>query len=584
MIKINGLKRKLVNPALCSLALIAGDASAFELKFDDPSTSGFIDTTVSASVAMTTTSADDLSKTPSGRANIFQDAGEVYSAPLSFITDAGIRQGNWGAFARFGYLYDFEMRDGSNKCTNCSGFTGAGATQGALDGIPQGARNEYDQFTLYDLFIYGDLDVAGHPLTLRVGKQVINWGESNIMGGGLSTVINPENLAQRTTPGTEVKERLLPQEMVYLNFDITENTSLEAYYVWNWRRSQFTPVGSYFSPFDNIGPGFNPDLGLPGITKRGTDNPKNGGQWGIAIHQILEDFNNMDLGVYWVRSHAQQPFLQANYDPNGTEVFAPVPGVGLVPTGIMASYHEVFAEDQDTYAISLNGELGDSGVSFQTEVNMRENFWDTRECQNFSGLAGILGAIGAAPFPASWTPTYPDVGGIPGCETENSDVYTWLGNLTYSIGGGPFGSDKQSYLFDWQMEWTEGQSNGDPTDKTPLSDAGAARVGINASGVDQLDRFTSDFAWGYTIVAAYEYNNLFWNLNVLPTFVWVHQVEGYSSFNTGGLFKNQRTARAGVTFDYQGRMSLELAATWWPGKLDIWSDRDNVSATFKYSF
>ncbi|HCO59630.1 MAG TPA: hypothetical protein DIT58_05500, partial [Porticoccaceae bacterium] len=51
--------------------------------------------------------------------------------------------------------------------------------------------------------------------SLRVGKQVVNWGESNIMGGGLSTVINPSDLAKTTTPGTEVKERLLPQEMVY---------------------------------------------------------------------------------------------------------------------------------------------------------------------------------------------------------------------------------------------------------------------------------------------------------------------------------------------------------------------------------
>ena len=558
------LAKRFLKPGVCALMLGAGSASAFEYRIDNSDVEIFIDTTVTASVAMTTKTANPLNKTPSGRGTIFADAGEVYSAPLSFITDAAFNWEDWGVFARFGYLYDFEVMDGANKCTNCSGRTPAGI----LDGIPEGARNEYNAFTLYDLFVWSNFEIADRPTSLRVGKQVINWGESNIMGGGLATDINPSDLAKTTTPGTEVKERLLPQEMVYFNFEITTNTSLEAYYVWNWRRSEFIPVGTLFSPFDYLGQGFNPDLLVPGVEKRGTDKAKRGGQWGIALHHVIEALNYADLGLYWVRSHAQQPFMQANYDPAGP---------GVIP-GLYTTYHEVFSEDQDTYAISLNGEVGQTGISFQTELNMRENYWDTRQCQNYHGLAGILGTIAAAPFPSSWTPNYPDTGGVPGCENENNNIYTWLGNLTYSVGGGPFGADKQSYLFDWQLQWVDDLDQGNPTDKSD------ARLGLNAPGVDQLDRFVTDFAWGYTIVAAFEYNNLFWNLNVLPTFVWVHNVEGYEPFNTGALVENQRTVKAGVTFDYQSKMSLEIAHTWWPGKEGTWSDRDNISATFKYSF
>ena len=557
--------------AAAALALGAGSAQALDFRLDSGARA-FIDTTITASAAMTTKTAQPYNTSPSGRGVIFEDAGEIYSAPLSFITDAGIDWDNWGVFTRFGYLYDFELMDGSNKCSNCV----PGTPAGTLDGIPEGARNEYNAFTLYDLFVWSRFEIADRPVSLRVGKQVVNWGESNIMGGGLSTVINPSDLAKTTTPGTEVKERLLPQEMVYFNYEITDNTAVEAYYVWNWRRSQFIPVGTLFSPFDFLGQGFNPDLSVPGVEKRGSDKPKRGGQWGIALHHILEDLNYMDLGIYWVRSHAQQPYLQANYDPTGP---------GTIP-GLFTTYHEVFSEDQDTYAISLNGEVGQTGISFQTEISMREDFWDTRECQNFFGLAGILGAIGAAPFPTSWTPNYPDTGGVPGCENEANDVYTWLGNLTYSVGGGPFGADKQSYLLDWQFQWVDGQDRGDPTDKVTVAGPNTAVAhGFEASpGVDQLDRLVTDFAWGYTIVAAYEYNNLFWNLNVKPTFVWVHNVEGYETFNTGALVENQRTVRASVTFDYQSKMSLEIAHTWWPGKEGTWSDRDNVSATFKYSF
>lgn len=578
--KTKSIKTSLLKVAFCGLAGLAATASAFELEFDDPNWSGFIDTTVTASVAMSTKSAPVWARTPSGRGNIFSDAGEIYSAPVSFITDLGIRRGNWGLFTRFGYAYDFELMDGANKCTNCGGDPLNDRTPGgALNGIPDGARNEYNAFTLYDLFIYGDLELSGHLASLRIGKQVVNWGESSIMGGGISTVINPEDLVKRTTPGTEVKETLLPQEMVYFNFGLSEYTSIEAYYVWNWRRSQFIPVGTFFSPFDFLGQGFNPDLSVPGVEKRGSDKPKRGGQWGLAMHHVFEGMNDMDLGVYWVRSHAQQPYLQANYDPSGPAV---------IP-GLFTSYHEVFSEDQDTYAISLAGEVGNTGMQFQTEVNMRENFWDTRECQNNFGLSGILGAIGAAPFPVDWTPNYPDTGGIPGCENEAHNVYTWLGSLLLSGGGGLFGADSHSYLLDWQLQWTDGQSGGDLTDKESfsISNGGTGPIahGSEATdGVDQLDRLVTDFAWGYVALVSFTYNDVFANINVTPRLVWIHNVEGYESFNNGALVENQRTVSASVTFDYQNNMSLQLGAAWWPGKEGTWSDRDNVSATFKYSF
>jgi len=550
-------------------SLSALNASAIELQFDNPELSGFVDTTISASVALTTTNGIERFSPASGRLNVFQDAGEIYSAPLSFITDAGVRWGDWGVFTRFGYLYDFEIMDGSNKCTNCSGRTPGSF----LDGIPEGSRNEYNAFTLYDLFVYGDLDLGGHLTSVRVGKQVVNWGESNIMGGGISSAINPEDLGKRTTPGTEVKERLLPQEMVYFNFGLSEYTSLEAYYIWNWRRTEFVPVGTYFSPFDFLGPGFNPDLQVPGVEERDADKPKRGGQWGVAVHHIFPSLNDMDLGLYWVRSHASNPYLQANFDPAGP---------GVIP-GLFTTYHEVFSEDQDTYAISLSGEVFETGIAFQTEVNFREDFWDTRECMNFFGLAGILGAIGAAPFPTSWTPVYPDTGGVPGCENEDNDIYTWLGSLLMS-GAGHFGSDSHAYIFDWQMQWVDGQSHGDLTDRTPALASDAARLGLKTPGVDQLDRLVTDFSWGYTFVAAYTYNDVFWDINVKPTFVWVHHVEGYQPFNSGALVENQRTVSVGVTFEYQNNMSLDVAHVWWPGREGTWSDRDNVSVTFKYSF
>ncbi|RLA44611.1 MAG: hypothetical protein DRR06_09290 [Gammaproteobacteria bacterium] len=576
MLKTNLISRKLLKSSVFSLAFMAGGASAFQFDMDVSNVEGFVDTTVTASMAVTTKTASPKRSSSSGRSNVFNHGGDIYSAPLSFITDAGLTMKNsWGdsgIFTRFGYLYDFVARDGANKCTNC--FDGGNGGTGTLDGIPNGARTEYNKFTLYDLFVYTNFQIAGHYTSLRVGKQVVNWGESSIMGGGITQMINPQDFAKATIPGTDVKEKLLPQEMVYTNFEITPNTSLEAYYVWNWRRSEFLPVGTYFSPFDNIGQGYNPPvIAALGTTSTGTDKPSHGGQWGMALHHIIEGMNYADLGVYYVRSHAFQPFLQGNWDDRQT---SPVPGFPGT------SYHSVFSEDQDTFAISLNGEVGDTGVSFQTEVNLKTDFYDSRECQNSAGLAGIGNVAAGNPAGAGLTPNYPHTGGIPGCDVEANDVYTWLGDLTYSIGGGPFGADKQSYVFNNMLTWVDGQKRGDPTDKITVG--GVAKQLERSPGVDQLDRLLTDFAWGYTLVAAFEYNNLFWNLNVKPSFVWIHHVEGYTSFNNGAIVENQRTVRAGVTFDYQSQMSLEFAATHWPGTNGTWADADNVSATFKYSF
>ena len=361
---------------------------------------------------------------------------------------------------------------------------------------------------------------------------------------------------------------------------ITDNWNVEAYYVWNWRPTTFISIGTLFSPFDFLGPGFNPDLSIPGNEYRGHDYPDRGGQWGLATRFILESMNWAELGFYWVRSHAFLPYLESNFDPTSP----------MGPTGL--TYQTKWAEDQDTYAVSLGGELGTTGLSFGTEINLRENFYDTRQCQNFFGLGG---AVLRNP---AFTPT------IPGCEQNNSNVWMWLGNIVSAGGGGPFGADRQIYVFDVALSWIDDLDHGDPTDRrnvTPISAAAAAaadpaRAGNTSAqagtivdpgrfkGVDQLDRPITPFAWGYTAVASYEYNNLFWNLNVKPRFVFAHGVEGYTPFGSGALVENQRTAVVGVTFEYLSSTSLDIAHTWWIGSAGVWDDRDNISVTFKYSF
>jgi hypothetical protein len=573
-----------------ALALLAGPAAAFKIDFQDPEIKAYLDSTVTVSSAMRTQSAKHPTFSASGNWNIFNDAGDIYSTPLTYLGELSIAKGDYGFFTRFKYLYDYTLN--SKDCNNCFGRVAGGT----LDGVPKGAQDAANKATLLDAFVYGSWTVADRQLAVRAGKQVVNWGESNIMGGGIATMQSPEDLNGRVTPGAEVKERLLPQEMLWGSFDLTDNWMVEAYYVWNWRPTIFISPGTLFSPFDFLGPGFNPDLSIAGVEYRGHDFPDRGGQWGLATRFVIESMNSAELGFYWVRSHAFLPSLQANYDASGPVAFPVIGGV---------TYQSVFAEDQDTYAVSLTGELGTTGLSYGTEFNLREDFYDTRQCQNSFGLAGVGGALAvlrgggtpeAALARAGLTPQ------VPGCEQGNSNQYMWLGNIVKSVGGGPFGANKQSYVIDVAASWIDNLEHGDPTDRinrTPVASTpalDAARAGNTTAaagpivdkghfkGVDQLDRPITPFAWGYTAVASFEYNNLFWNLNMKPRFVFAHGVEGYTPFGSGALVKDQKTLVAGVTFEYLSSTSLDLAYTTWLGKAGVWDDRDNIALTFKYSF
>lgn len=569
---------KMVVKTVAGVAVLsAGQAGAITFKNDD--VEAFIDTTFTASAAMRTQNPDRRSFIPgisapySGDQKVFADRWDIYSSPVSLLSDMGLKKDNYGLFSRMSYTYDYTVMN--QDCDNCFRPTPVGM----LDGIPGAARNlAGNKFRLLDLFAYGSWNPDGHLLNIRVGKQVVNWGESDILGGGISQMQNPVDFGKTTTPGTEIKETLLPQEMIYGQYGITDNVTAEAYYVWNWRRSEFFGVGTFFSPLDLYGKGYKPDLLIPGIPYIGTDRPDKGGQWGLALHTILESLNDADLGIYWVRSHAFMPAPTVDESYHVPDPFS------IHPLGVsIGGYRWKFAQDLDTYAISLNGVLpGSLGLAFQTEVNYRPNFFDARQCGNLFGLGGIQAAFGRLPPQI----VGPD-GNILGCGTENNDMWTYLGALTYSNATTLLGANTLSVILDVNAQWINDLKGGDPTDIV-YHGPGPAFSG-HFKGADGLDQPVTPFSWGYALVGQLEYNNIFANLDMKPTIVWIHGVDGYQPQAAGiggGLQKGGQIARASVEFTYLSSTSLELAYSLWLGDNNAgsYNDRDNVSMTFKYHF
>ena len=150
--------------------------------------------------------------------NLNFDKGLV-SNSLKATIDLGFSYDGWdvasmGFFARGSGFYDYVLEK------NCCARTEL--TQEALDWA--GSRAE-----LLDAYAFWQFPLGKGRGEIRAGRQVLNWGESTFIQGGLS-VINPVDVSALRVPGSELREAFRPLGMVWASFDLSQNLSIEGFY------------------------------------------------------------------------------------------------------------------------------------------------------------------------------------------------------------------------------------------------------------------------------------------------------------------------------------------------------------------
>lgn len=151
--------------------------------------------------------------TDDGRLNF--DDGDLTGGTVKLTTEIEAEAGNITIFARVNSFYDAVLEDDSSFARTAPLET-ATATQA------------YD-IDLLDFYVDLNTELAGNPLALRVGRQVINWGEATFIPGG-NSVFNPIDVPAIRRPGAEIKEALLPVEAIYGSLALPYDLTLEAYY------------------------------------------------------------------------------------------------------------------------------------------------------------------------------------------------------------------------------------------------------------------------------------------------------------------------------------------------------------------
>jgi len=309
------------------------------------------DTTVSYSLAWRTEKRDHklVANADGNDGDNAFDRGDLITDRVGFLTEANLRwKENYGLFMRASGFYDKAYDQSNDNDTGTSNCFASGVCSKPNQFPKDTVEQHRDDLRLLDAYAYGTWDMAGHNLNLRVGDQVVSWGES-LFYPGISGAQSPVDATKATTPGVEVKEVLLPVGQVFTQFSLTDDLDLEAYYQYKWEKTDLFGVGSYFSTTDFIDRGgYSDATGF--IHRLPDDEPSDSGQYGVALRYSAASLNNTEFGLYYVRYHDKTPTLDFQSD--------------------LGFYRARYFDNIDLYGASFATVLGDTSLA--GEVSYRD--------------------------------------------------------------------------------------------------------------------------------------------------------------------------------------------------------------------
>jgi uncharacterized protein DUF1302 len=502
--------------------------------------------------------------------------GGMINNRIGAVVDVDARYKDFGFFLRPRAYYDAAYtgrNDNDSPATN---------NNGPANGGPNADNNQFTAETrdrhgrkaeVLDAFAYGKGKLGGTDVVGRVGRQVVSWGESLFLQGGISSAQSPLDATAANVPGVELKDIFLPVGQAYAQIGKWGGLSVAGYYQWEWKKTRLDESGAYFNyqdmiddaghrilvPVDAIGQTLS-------IDRTQDQRARNSGQWGIALRYLAEDLNNTEFGLYYLNYHEKIPMLVGRpgggsfSKPFGSWANAPVGGgftlgqvegsgaPGAPPAGTAASldyvdtfsYNLEYAQNVKLAGASFSTVLG--GANVAGEVSYRHGVPVMVADGNPANLFGfthrkanVLQAqvSGIYPFGASalW------------------DACTFVGEVGFNrvngIGEGNFYQDRSGYPY---------KSN---------------------------DRF----AWGYVARFTFDYYQVFSGTDMQFHVTYSGNPKGRSSV-PGTFAQGQDSLGLGLDFTTRSAYKLGVRYTTFLGGAgsNPKTDRDFVSLNLKYTF
>ena len=620
MTSVNQFWRRARLPLAVSLAsTLAGPA--FGVSFNIGEIEGSFDSSLSVGASWSTAKPNkDLIGVNNGGHGLSQTSddghlnfkrGETFSKIFKGIHDLELKYGDTGVFVRGKYWYDFELKDESREFKDISDSN-----------RKEGAKSSGGQ--ILDAFIYHNYNIADLPGNVRFGKQVVSWGESTFIGGGINA-INPIDVSAFRRPGAEIKEGLIPVNMFYVSQTLTDNLSAEAFYQLEWDQTVTDNCGTFFSQPDVISDGCSDNLrvlnsrrflpaGLPNalagygvdvnnegvLVRRGPDrDARDSGQFGVAFHYNYEPLDT-EFGAYFMNYHSRAPIFSAQGAPLSAYT-RPTPGLPATLRPLIvagnSNYFVEYPEDIRLYGLSFSTTLP-TGTAWSGELSYRPNapvqlsttdilFAGVTPLPPYNNASVLKGTPGqdlhgynrkeVTQFQTTFTHFFDQVMGASRLTTVGEIGVTHVGGLESKsearYGRDPvFGPGSLPGGFCNTLNNSTAQGGGLPN---------AASLNTNCNN----DGYTTATSWGYRARAIWEYPDVFAGVNLKPNVAWSHDVKGYSPGPGGNFEEGRKAVSLGLDAEYQNTYTASLAYTnFFGGKFSTVDDRDFVALSFGANF
>lgn len=529
--------------------------------------------------------------------NLNYGKGDRFSTLFKAITEVTIKKNRAGALLRGKAWYDYTLNHKDVRFGNqANGYNGYNAATDTLTDRRPLSDEGYDHLLkfqgaqLLDAYVYNSFDgIGGRDLQVRLGKQVLNWGESVFIQG--VNQINPIDVPAARRPGAEVKEVLMPVWMASLSQSLGSAGTVEAFYQLKW---EATPIeagcGNYWSVAQgnisaNPGACFNASAlnhldstpralatgayipTLPGVK------PKNSGQFGVAYRGTVDALDT-EFGVYAMNIHARTP------------VFSLRQGTYAGSSSPVAAFWE-YPEDMKVFGLSAATNI--LGWSVSAELSQTHNVR-----AQLDGNDMFYGAFGAGPLAGRAASGFgADSVFHGGIKTNKNQLQVnalqagndvlgagqWLlvGEVGFQWNNLPMGDDAPRFNRPFIFGPGPNAAYGGSTCGTAMN--------INVAGCTLNDGYVTRNAWGYRLLGQLTYTDVGGSgVTAYPRAYWAHDVSGYA---VDSAFVENRTALGlGVKLSYAKLYTLDLAYNRFGNgaKFDALRDRDYYSATFGVTF
>ncbi len=574
--------------------------------------------------------------------NLNYDQYDIVSA----MTRASVKlnlgwKDDYGLFVRGIYYYDPVNADFDESHPNTQ-FQPAKTprSDAAADDIGE-------RLDLMEAYVYGLLPFFGdRDLGVKIGNQVIYWGESNFLVPYSLNSINPPDVNRIQVPGANLDEYFTPVPMVQLSTDLLDDLSLQLFYQYGWEPVEVEPGGAYFSTDDTIGAGSRfahlggqspedpdglaaPEAPLSSASRtfyrRADRNPADGGQYGASLKWFLDDLGEgTEFGFYYANYHSRFPigsFVAADASAcrNAPAALDNVAGGLLVVPFCLAGepapvdtigYFLEYPEDIRMFGLTA---VTTRGVwSFQAEYAYRPNAplqIDSYDL-TFAALQPAFpreDVLTLIPGARHGVPDYVETIYRGNTVQPNQYIAGYerfkLGQLNLSAllitPDNPFGATQwlllvetgMTHVLDFpSMDRLQLEGPGTNTHYSAgidgTGDPNGQTDGLRFNETQQTTGFATQYSFGYRIQTELEYPDAVLGLGLKPFIAIAHDVHGTAPGNGGNFIEGRKQYDLGLVVKAPEYWSLLLQYSVFDGgdEFNLLRDRDNIALSATLNF